>query len=121
MGSLLITSVIGLAALVKRREPGYLRLGRDGVENADIFQTRTAHWEDIVDITDEGDRQTRNPIVFGLNDAKPIVVPNAASYAAGSPALHWMVRHYWKHPGDRAELIDGRALERLRSEQFEAK
>ena len=120
MSSLLVISLIGLAALIKRREPGYLRIGRDGIENADIFRTRTARWDDIVDITDKADRQTRNPIVFGLKGAKPIVVPNAASYAAGSPALYWMVRHYWKHPEDRAELTDGRALERLRTEQFEA-
>ena len=85
MSSLLVISLIGLAALIKRREPGYLRIGRDGIENADIFRTRTARWDDIVDITDKADRQTRNPIVFGLKGAKPIVVPNAASYAAGSP------------------------------------
>lgn len=120
MGSLLLISLIGLAAFVKRREPGYLLIGRDGVESADIFQTRTARWEDIVDITDKADRRSRNPLVLKLRDDKPIVVPNAASYTAGSSALYWMVRHYWKHPEDRAELTDGRALERLRAEQFEA-
>jgi hypothetical protein len=118
MGSLLVLSLIGLAALVRRREPGYLLIGRDGVEIADIFQTRTARWEDIVDITDKADK--RNPIAFKLRDDKPIVVPNAAAYAAGSPAMYWMVRHYWKHPENRAELTDGRALERLRAEQFDA-
>ena len=41
-------------------------------------------------------------------------------YAPNGAALYWMVRHYWKHPEDRAELTDGRALERLRTEQFEA-
>ena len=120
MGSLLVLSLIGLAALVKRREPGYLRIGRDGVENADIFRTRTARWEDIVDITDKADKRSRIPIVLILRDDKPIVVPNAASYAAGSSALYWMVRHYWKHPENRIELTDGWALERLRTEQFEA-
>ena len=30
-----------------------------------------------------------------------------------------MIRHYWKHPENRAELTDGRALERLRNEQFD--
>jgi hypothetical protein len=29
-----------------------------------------------------------------------------------------MVRHYWRHPDDRSELTDGRALERLRDEPF---
>lgn len=120
MGCLLLISLIGLAALVRRREPGYLRIGRDGVENADIFQTRTARWEDIVDITDKADKRSRNPLVLKLRDDKPIVVANAAAYAAGSPAMYWMVRHYWKNPENRAELTDGRALERLRAEQFDA-
>ena len=119
MSSLLILSLIGLAALLKRREPGYLMVGPEGVEYADIFRTRSARWEDIVDITDIADKRSRNPIGFLLKDTKPMVVPNAAGYAAGSAAVYWMVRHYWKHQEDRAELTDGRALDRLRSEQFD--
>ena len=30
-----------------------------------------------------------------------------------------MIQPYWKHPENRAELTDGRALERLRKEQFD--
>lgn len=30
-----------------------------------------------------------------------------------------MARHYWRHPEDRNELTDGRALDRLRNDQFE--
>ena len=120
MITLLVISVGGLAALITRREPGYLRIGPSGVENADIFRTRSARWDDVIDISDNADRKHRNPIVFVLRDAKQIIVPNAPSYAAGSPAIYWMVRHYWKHPADRDELTDGRALERLRNAQFAA-
>lgn len=98
MTSLLIVSVDGLAALIKRREPGYLRIGPDGFENADILRTCRARWDDIVAITDIADRRARNPLSFVLRDAKPIVVPATAGYAAGGNAIYWMVRHYWKHP-----------------------
>ncbi|MGV0746093.1 hypothetical protein [Mycolicibacterium sp. XJ870] len=118
MISLLILSLFGLAALLRRRGAGYFRIGPDGVENADIFRTRTARWHDVVDITDKADKRSRNPIVFVLKDAKPIVVPNADRYEPNFGALYWMVRQYWQHPEDRAELTDGRALERLRNEDF---
>jgi len=120
MITLLILSVSGLVALLRRRGAAYLRIGHDGVEHADIFRTRIARWADIVDIDDTAGRQKRNPIVFVLKDAKPILVSNADRYEPNFGPLYWMVRHYWKHPEDRAELTDGRALERLRADQFEA-
>lgn len=120
MIGLLVLSLTGLVAILRRRGSAYLRLGADGLEYADIFRTRTARWADIVDISDAADKRTRNPIVFALNDAKPIVVANADRYEPGFGALYWMVRHYWRHPEDRDELTDGRALERLRNEQFAA-
>jgi hypothetical protein len=54
-----------------------------------------------------------------LKDKKPIVVKNASGYAPSGAALYWMIRHYCRHPENRAELTDGRALERLRTEQFD--
>ena len=121
MWALLILSVGGLVALVVRRRSGYLRLAPHGIENADIVHTRNASWEDITDITDQAPKKhSYQPIVFGMRDAKPIVVNNASGYASSGAALYWMVRHYWKHPEDRDELSDGRALERLRNEQFAA-
>jgi hypothetical protein len=120
MISLLVLSLAGLAALIKRRETGYLQLGPDAVESADLLRTRTTRWDDIVDVIDKAHRQTRNPIVLVVKDAKPVVIPNADRYASSGGALYWMVRNYWKHPEDRDELTDGRALERLRNEQFDA-
>ncbi|HJT95768.1 MAG TPA: hypothetical protein VJ777_28145, partial [Mycobacterium sp.] len=107
-------------ALIVRRRTGYLRLAPHGIESADIRHTRNASWDDITDITDEAPKKTSHqPIVFGTRDAKPIVVNNASGYAPNGAALYWMIRHYWKHPENRDELADGRALERLRNEQFE--
>lgn len=120
MWSLLIIALGGLVALIVRRRTGYLRLAPHGIESADIRHTRNASWDDITDITDEAPKKTSHqPIVFGTRDAKPIVVNNASGYAPNGAALYWMIRHYWKHPENRDELTDGRALERLRNEQFE--
>ena len=119
MSALLLITVIGLIGLLRTRESGRLRLSIDGVEHADIFRTRSARWDDLIDIADESEKRARNPIVFRTNAAKPIVVPNADRFGIGGPALYWMARHYWKHPESRDELHDGRALDRLRNEDFE--
>lgn len=119
VSSLLVLSVGGLIALLRTREPGYLRIGVDGVEHADMLRTRRARWEDIVEVKDKADKRARNPLVFVVKDSKPVVVANAERFGSSGPALYWMARHYWQHPGDRGELSDGRALERLRAEEFE--
>jgi hypothetical protein len=119
MISLLVLSVGGLIALLRTREPGYLRVGVDGIEHADMFRTRSARWEDVVEVTDKANKRARNPIVFEVKGAKPVVVPNADRYGDSGAALYWMIRHYWQHPENRDELVDGRALDRLRREQFD--
>jgi hypothetical protein len=119
MISLLVLSVTGLIALVRSREPGYLRVGADGIEHADMFRTRRARWEDIAEVTDKADKRARNPIVFVVKGDKPVVVPNVDRYGSSGPVLYWMARHYWRHPESRDELTDGRALDRLRNEQFD--
>lgn len=119
LSALLLMSIIGLIALLRTRESGRLRFSVDGVEHADMFRTRSARWEDLIDISDKSEKSARNPIVFSTNDAKPIVVPNADRFGVGGPALYWMARHYWNHPESRDELHDGRALDRLRNEDFE--
>ncbi|MFA7513234.1 MAG: hypothetical protein WCZ29_22390 [Mycolicibacterium vanbaalenii] len=40
-------------------------------------------------------------------------------YVPGGAGLYWLVRHYWKHPGDREELVDGRAPKRLAEGKFD--
>ena len=120
MAALLAISAIGLIALLRTREPGYLRIGPSGVEHANMFRTRSAHWADLVAISDTTGKNVRNPIVFAVWEGKPIVVANADRYGSVGPVLYWMVRHYWQHPDERDELTDGRALDRLRNEQFAA-
>jgi hypothetical protein len=51
---------------------------------------------------------------------------SAPTLAAGSitpdgSALRELVRFYWEHPESRDELTDGRAVERLAEERFDAR
>ena len=117
--ALLVLSVTGLIALARSRESGYLRLGISGVGYGDLFRTRSARWEDVVDIADKADMRSRSAIVFHLRNGRPIVVANADRFSSGGSALYWMVRHYWQRPDDRSALVDGRALERLRDDGFD--
>lgn len=119
LGCLLVISATGLTALLRSRQSGYVRIGPEGVTHADMFRTRSASWREVVDITDRLDTRTRNPIVLALDDGKPLTISNADRYGSGGAALYWMVRHYWIHPENRDQLVDGSALERLRNEDFE--
>ncbi len=118
MIALLVLSAGGLIALSRRPKSGYVRIGPDGVEYSDILRTRMVGWSALRTISDKADNRSHKPIVLVDNDNKRIVINSAASYSAGSPAIFWMVRYYWKHPEDRGELTSGRALERLRNAQF---
>ena len=41
------------------------------------------------------------------------MIDGADFYVPNGVGLYWAVRHYWRHPEDRVELGDGRALQRL--------
>jgi hypothetical protein len=119
IGLAVAVAVWGLIALVRRRTTGYVKLTREGFELANLVLTQKGSWDDVVDITDEyADKQGRHPTVFVMKDGKPKVLKNTSGFAPNGAALYWMIRHYWKHPLDRGELIDGSAIARLREEQF---
>jgi len=120
IGLLVVFAAGGLIAMTIRRGGGHLRLTPDGFENVELHGSRKGTWNDVTDIVDQAsDKSVRHPIVFVMSNGKPIVIKNASGYAPSGAALYWMVRHYWLHPENRDELIDGRALDRLRNEQFE--
>ncbi|SRX95430.1 hypothetical protein [Mycobacterium shimoidei] len=117
----LLFVVVGLIALVVRRGPGYVHLTPRGFELADILFTYRGTWTDITDITDIApNKQKRAPIVIIMKTGPPHVYTGAKACTPGGAALYWMLRHYWLHPENRDELVDGRALERLHNEQFDA-
>ena len=120
MASAVLVAVFGLISAWRRGGVGYLRLTSTGIDNANIVFTKSIDWDDIVNITDTSQtKRTRKAIVLCLQDGSEEVIEGADLYVPRGAALYWMMRHYWAHPDDRSELIDGRAVERLRDERFE--
>jgi hypothetical protein len=114
-----LCSAAGLIALIVRGGYGYVQLTPHGFEIADILFTRQASWADVTDITDTADRLSYFPIVIVMKEGRPRVLQTAGGYTPNGVGLYWMFRHYWRHPEHRGELTDGRAIERLRNEQFD--
>jgi len=111
---------IGLVFVLRRGGIGYLKLTPEGIDIANMVSTKYVDWNDVVDVKDNTDtkRRTRKAIVFCLKDGSEEIVDGADFYIPNGIALYWMVRHYWRHPDDRSELTDDRALDRLRDESF---
>jgi hypothetical protein len=120
MALAVVAAVMGLVSVVRRGGIGYLKLTPEGIDVANIISTKYVDWDDVVDVKDNTDtkRRTRKAIVFCLQDGSEEIVDGADFYVPNGIALYWMVRHYWRHPDDRSELTDGRALERLGGERF---
>jgi hypothetical protein len=120
MALAIVAVVIGLASVLRRRGIGYVKLMPEGIDIANMVSTKYVDWDDVVDVKDrtETKRRTRKAIVFCLKDGGEEIVDGADFYVPPGIALYWMMRHYWRRPEDRAELTDGRAIVRLRDEQF---
>lgn len=116
--------VVGVAVLQRIRARGgvsYLRLTPSGFDLEEGLSSAHGKWDDVAQVTDRsprGPRPVRGTIAIVTSDGKSAVL-TADSYTPGGHALREMVRFYWQHPEHRAELTDGRGLERLRSEAFE--
>jgi hypothetical protein len=120
MALAVVAAVVGLVSVLRRGGIGYLKLTPEGIDIANIISTKYVDWDDVVDVKDNTDtkRRTRKAIVFCLQDGSEEIVDGADFYVPRGVGLYWMVRHYWRHPDDRAELTDDRALQRLRDERF---
>ncbi|MCK0177605.1 hypothetical protein [Mycolicibacterium sp. F2034L] len=116
-----IVGAVGLIVGWRRGGIGYVHLGGEGIEIANIAYTESVSWQDITDVRDTAEtKKTRRAIVLVLRDGHEKLIDGADIYVPGGAALYWMVRHYWKFPGDRAELTDGTALARIRDGDFVA-
>jgi len=119
-------AVIAIGALilgVRREGVGYLRFTPSAIEIADVLKTREVEWDDIVDVRDHSDtkdgNKTGRSVVLCLRNGGEAVIGALNMYVPTGVPLYWMVRHYWRHPEDRAELRDSRALDRLRAGRFD--
>lgn len=119
---LAVVAAGGLVAGVRRRGVGYLKFTPAMIEIADVVKTRVLEWDDIVDVKDHSDtkdgKKAGRSVVLCLRDGSEKVVGGLNLYVPTGVPLYWMVRHYWKHPEDRMELVDTRAAERFRDGRF---
>lgn len=115
-----VTAIWGLVTAWRRGGVGHVKLTPAMVESADILATRLFEWDDIVDVSDHAEsRKARRAVVLRLGGGKEEVISMADIYLPRGAALYWLVRHYWRHPEDRAELVDERAGKRLSSGAFD--
>lgn len=118
-------AVVGLPILWQVTRSGgiyRLQMGPDGfVVNAGGKRPQSGVWAQVVDVTDTVPGRTAaddpNSVVIVLADDSVIKLP-AASFTPDALALRRLVHFYWQHKSNRDELTDGRALERLRTENF---
>jgi len=115
------TAVTGLFTAWRRGGVGYVKLTPTGVDVADIKTTESVAWDDVVDVDDHSDlnKKTRKAVVLRRRDGSEKVIEGCDFYVPHGVGLYWMVWHYWRHPGDRPELTDGRAVERLDEGRFD--
>jgi hypothetical protein len=100
---------------LRRGSTKYLRLTRDGFEIAQGWRPQSGEWAQVKEITDEAPGQTApspSTIVVIMADGSAPTMA-AASFTPDGAALRQMVRFYWLNPDRRAELTDGKAIERL--------
>lgn len=115
------TGVLGLYTMLRRGGVGYVELTTDGIDIANAAFTESVQWDDIADVKDVAEsKKTRKAVVFELQDGREKVIDGADFYVPGGTAFYWMMRHYWRHPEDRGELSDERALDRLARNRFVA-
>ncbi|WP_395307529.1 hypothetical protein V4U86_19195 [Mycobacterium sp. AMU20-3851] len=118
-----VVAGIGLISWVRRGGVGYIRLSPAMVEIADVIKTRAVEWDDIVDIKDQSEtkdgKKAGRSVVLCLRDGSEMGIGGLNLYVPRGVALYWLVRHYWRHPEDRVELVDSRVDERFRDGRFD--
>jgi hypothetical protein len=110
----------GLITAWRRGGVGYVKLTPATIENADVRTTRTFEWQDVVEVAAHAEsRRTPRAVALRLGDGSEEIIGMPDVYVPGGAGLYWLVRHYWKHPEDRDELVDGRAPQRLAAGRFD--
>jgi hypothetical protein len=121
MGVGVLVAVLGLICARRRGGIWYVELSDSGVDIANLVSSKSVLWEDVVDVKDTAEsRRTRRAVVLILDDGAEQVIDGTDIYVPHGAGLYWMVRQYWLHPDQRAELMDGRAVERLRAGRFDS-
>jgi hypothetical protein len=109
-----LVGIFSVLQIVRRRGTSYVRMTLDGLELGNTVSSVERPWDEVRDVADRGQkaRQPSGTTYITTEDGRTRVLPTDW-YTPGGHALRELVRFYWKHPESRAELVDGRALQRL--------
>ena len=109
-----LVGVFSLKQIIRRRGTSYVRMTVHGLETGNTVSSADRSWDEMTDVADRPlyARRPTGATYITTADGRTRVLPTDW-YTPGGDALREWVRFYWKHPEDRGELTDGRALQRL--------
>jgi len=109
-----LVGIFSLRQIIRRRGTSYVRMTVDGLESGNTVSTVERSWDELTEVADRPQkaRQPTGTTYIATADGRTRILPSDW-YTPGGHALRDLVRFYWKHPEDRGELADGRALQRL--------
>lgn len=112
-----LVGVFSLRQIISRRGTSYVRITVEGLELGNTVTSVERSWEEIADVADRARNAHRatGTTYIATADGGTRILPSDW-YTPGGHALREWLRFYWKHPEDRGELTDGRALHRLETE-----
>ncbi|MUL81817.1 MULTISPECIES: hypothetical protein [unclassified Mycolicibacterium] len=115
--------VAGWFWFVFKRQGGssYLLLTPEGFEFPNLGSLNSGEWDDIAAVTDKLPTEERfwTPMVITMKDGSILAMDSPGSYTPKGIALIELMQFYWRHPEQRNEFTDGRALDRLHAMQPE--
>ena len=112
-----LVGVFSVLQIIRRHGTSYVRMTLDGFELGNTVSTVERSWDEVRDVADRAQnaRQPSGTTYISTVGGRTRVLPSDW-YTPGGHALREFVRFYWKHPEDRDELVDGRAVGRLDAE-----
>ncbi|WP_131809407.1 hypothetical protein [Mycolicibacterium iranicum] len=111
--------LIGLPSLKQillKRGMSYLLLSSNSFEVGNTISSVTHAWDDLLDVSDTPTGRARpantGTTYLTMTDGRTRMFPSDW-YTPGGCELRKLIHFYWRHPENRGELDDGRALARL--------
>ncbi|MHC9294424.1 hypothetical protein ACRCUN_18315 [Mycobacterium sp. LTG2003] len=111
-----VVGVFSVRHILRQRGTSRLRMSAGGIELGNTMSTARRSWDELTEIADRP-RNGRKPsgTTYITTDGGHTRVLPSDWYTPGGHALRDLVRFYWQHPEQRAELADGRVVQRLES------
>ena len=111
-----VVGVFSVRQIVRQRGTSFLRMSAQGIELGNTMSTAKRSWDELIEVTDRP-RNGKRPTgaTYIATAGGNIRTLPSDWYTPEGHALRELVRHYLQYPEHRAELADGRAVERLKA------